>query len=140
MGRCFAKHSMTSSKVCLSVRTGAIAGVFTYATSKQMLSMVGGSLNLRRLKFKAIRDGIPLWRKVFDLLNLDPSTHTVGKQQTQKIERKHLTSPFAQSISTILNFKQPMCSFSETNPKFAFWRAQMRRFSGTNWSAKPIDL
>src|ERR1700704_2521454 len=68
MGRCFAKHSMTSSKVCSSVRTGAIAGVFTYATSKQMLSMVGGSLNLRRLKFKAIRDGIPLWRKVFDLL------------------------------------------------------------------------
>src|SRR3989442_9661931 len=49
-------------------------------------------------------------------------------------------SPFAQSISTILNFKQPMCSFSETNPKFAFWRAQMRRFSFTNWSAKPIDL
>src|SRR5712671_5359447 len=70
MGRCFAKHSMTSSKVCSSVRTGAIAGVFTYATSKQMLSMVGGSLNLRRLKFKAIRDGIPLWRKVFDLLIL----------------------------------------------------------------------
>jgi len=31
--------------------------------------MVGGSLNLRRLKFKAIRDGIPLWRKVFDLLH-----------------------------------------------------------------------
>src|SRR5439155_13694049 len=25
-------------------------------------------------------------------------------------------SPFAQSISTILNFKQPMCAFSETNP------------------------
>src|SRR5882724_6760611 len=70
MGRCFAKHSMTSSKVCSSVRTGAIAGVFTYATSKQMLSMVGGSLNLRRLKFKAIRDGIPLWRKLFDLLRL----------------------------------------------------------------------
>src|SRR5436190_7330087 len=70
MGRCFAKHSMTSSKVCSSVRTGAIAGVFTYATSKQMLSMVGGSLNLRRLKFKAIRDGIPLWRKLFDLLGL----------------------------------------------------------------------
>ena len=23
--------------------------------------------------------------------HLDPSTHTVGKQQTQKIERKHLT-------------------------------------------------
>src|SRR5438552_4413728 len=71
MGRCFAKHSMTSSKVCSSVRTGAIAGVFTYATSKQMLSMVGGSLNLRRLKFKAIRDGIPLWRKLFDLLIID---------------------------------------------------------------------
>ena len=32
------------------------------------------------------------------------------------------TSPFAQSISTILNFKQPMRSLSETNPKFAFWR------------------
>jgi hypothetical protein len=31
-------------------------------------------------------------------------------------------SPFAQSISTILNFKQPMRSLSETNPKFAFWR------------------
>ena len=30
-------------------------------------------------------------------------------------------SPFAQSISTILNFKQPMCAFSETNPKCAFW-------------------
>src|SRR2546426_12319705 len=63
------KTFQTGSKVCSSVRTGAIAGVFTYATSKQMLSMVGGSLNLRRLKFKAIRDGIPLWRKVFDLLS-----------------------------------------------------------------------
>ena len=30
-------------------------------------------------------------------------------------------SPFAQSISTILNFKQPMCACSETNPKCAFW-------------------
>ena len=30
-------------------------------------------------------------------------------------------SPFAQSISTILNFKQPMCTFSETKPKCAFW-------------------
>src|SRR6266436_10168537 len=78
MGRCFAKHSMTSSKVCSSVRTGAIAGVFTYATSKQMLSMVGGSLNLRRLKFKAIRDGIPLWRKVFDLLRLPGVSHSGG--------------------------------------------------------------
>src|SRR5467141_2931987 len=81
MGRCFAKHSMTSSKVCSSVRTGAIAGVFTYATSKQMLSMVGGSLNLRRLKFKAIRDGIPLWRKVFDLLTISLQTITKSGQE-----------------------------------------------------------
>src|SRR6266478_1530209 len=29
-------------------------------------------------------------------------------------------SPFAQSISTILNFKQPLCAFPETNPKCAF--------------------
>jgi hypothetical protein len=42
--------------------------VFTYATSKQMLSIIGGSLNLRHLKFKAIRDGMPLRKKVFDLL------------------------------------------------------------------------
>jgi len=34
------------------------------------LSMIGGSLNLRRLKLKVIRDGMPLWKKVFDLLNM----------------------------------------------------------------------
>src|SRR5438445_2228518 len=58
----------------------------------------------------------------------------------QEMTAEDVNSPFAQSISTILNFKQPMRSFSETNPKVAFRRAQMRRFSFTNWSAKPIDL
>jgi len=39
-----------------------------WANFKEMLAMIGGSLNLRRLKLKVIRDGMPLWKKVFDLL------------------------------------------------------------------------
>src|SRR3989454_2594445 len=39
----------------------------------------------------------------------------------EKLQFDLYYSPFAQSISTILNFKQPMCACSETNPKCAFW-------------------
>ena len=41
-------------------------------------------------------------------------------------------SPFAQSISTILNFKQPMCAFSETNPKCAFWSQHGATYAATS--------